>query len=241
MAKAPTVHSTKMIGMMIVRGHAQHLQQRPHQEQAEEQDADAWPASSSRPRRRRTAACLIISIGPGWTPWMIIAAISTADGAEPGIASASAGMMPPGIAGVVAGLGRHQALDRALAELLLLLAGALGRGIGRPGRHVLADAGQDADVRRRSRPSAGSVRQYWNTSRMRGSTESTLLIFTGLRSARLHRRQDLGEAERADQRRDQRDAAGQLVVAEGEAVVGVDAVLADLRDEQAERSPSASP
>ena len=28
---------------------------------------------------------------------MIIAAISTAEGAEPGIASASAGMMPPGI------------------------------------------------------------------------------------------------------------------------------------------------
>ena len=63
---------------------------------------------------------LTISIGPGCTPWMIIAAISTAAGAEPGMASASAGMMPPGMRRIVAGLGGHQALDRALAELLAL-------------------------------------------------------------------------------------------------------------------------
>ena len=41
--------------------------------------------------------CWIISIGPGWMPWMIIAAISTADGAEPGMPSARQGMMWPGI------------------------------------------------------------------------------------------------------------------------------------------------
>ena len=41
--------------------------------------------------------CSIISIGPGCTPWMIIAAISTADGAEPGMPSARHGMMWPGI------------------------------------------------------------------------------------------------------------------------------------------------
>ena len=34
--------------------------------------------------------------GPGWTPWMIMAAISTAAGAEPGTASASTGMIAPG-------------------------------------------------------------------------------------------------------------------------------------------------
>ncbi len=39
-----------------------------------------------------------ISIGPGWAPWMIIAAINTAAGAEPGIASASAGISAPGMA-----------------------------------------------------------------------------------------------------------------------------------------------
>src|SRR5260370_490004 len=41
--------------------------------------------------------CSIISIGPGWMPWMIMAAIKTADGAEPGMPSASAGMIWPGI------------------------------------------------------------------------------------------------------------------------------------------------
>ena len=55
------------------------------------------------------------------------------------------------------------------------------------------------------------------------------------------RGQHFGEAERADQRRDQRDAAGELVPAEREAVVGIEAFLADLRDEQAEQRPSASP
>ena len=41
---------------------------------------------------------LIISIGPGWAPWMIIAAISIAAGAEPGMPSASAGISAPGMA-----------------------------------------------------------------------------------------------------------------------------------------------
>ncbi len=35
-------------------------------------------------------------IGPGLMPWMIIAAISTAAGAEPGMASVSTGMTAPG-------------------------------------------------------------------------------------------------------------------------------------------------
>ncbi len=34
--------------------------------------------------------------GPGLTPWMIIAAISTAAGAEPGMASVSTGIIAPG-------------------------------------------------------------------------------------------------------------------------------------------------
>ena len=34
--------------------------------------------------------------GPGLTPWISIAAISTAAGAEPGTASVSTGMMAPG-------------------------------------------------------------------------------------------------------------------------------------------------
>ena len=39
-----------------------------------------------------------INIGPGCAPWMIIAAISTAAGAEPGMPRASAGISAPGMA-----------------------------------------------------------------------------------------------------------------------------------------------
>ena len=35
-------------------------------------------------------------IGPGLTPWISIAAISTAAGAEPGICNVSTGMIAPG-------------------------------------------------------------------------------------------------------------------------------------------------
>ena len=49
-------------------------------------------------------------------------------------------------AGVVAGLSRHQPLDRALAELFALLAGASRRRVRRPRRHVLADARQNSDI-----------------------------------------------------------------------------------------------
>ena len=35
-------------------------------------------------------------IGPGRTPWISIAAISTAAGADPGMASVSTGIMAPG-------------------------------------------------------------------------------------------------------------------------------------------------
>ena len=158
------MHSTKMIGMMIVRGtrstcSSGRTRNRPKNRMPR------WPAWSSPPRRRRTAACLIISIGPGCTPWMIIAAISTAAGAEPGMPSASAGMMPPGIAGVVAGLGRHQALDRALAELLLLLADALGGGVGRPGAPCPRRRRAGCRCTTPITPERRMVRQYWSTSR----------------------------------------------------------------------------
>lgn len=38
----------------------------------------------------------VMIIGPGLTPWISMAAISTAAGAEPGICSVSTGMMAPG-------------------------------------------------------------------------------------------------------------------------------------------------
>jgi hypothetical protein len=42
------------------------------------------------------SGAVIASIGPGFSPWIIMAAISTAAGAEPGTASVRTGMMAPG-------------------------------------------------------------------------------------------------------------------------------------------------
>ena len=49
-------------------------------------------------------------------------------------------------------------------------------------------------------------------------------------------RQHLGEAEGADQRRDQRDAAGEIGMPKVKRGIGVDALLPDHRDEQAEEA-----
>ena len=135
----------------------------------------------------------------------------------------------------VAGLGRHQAVDRALAELLLLLARRLRGGVRHPRARVLADAGHQAGEHADHAGAQHRRASTATTSRKRGSTES--FSSTSLRLDRVgERRQHLGEAERADQRRDQRDAARELVPAEGEAVVGVQPFLADLGDEEAERA-----
>ncbi len=170
---------------------------------------------------------------------MIIAAISTADGAEPGMPSASAGMMWPGIdamSPVSAAIRPSiEPLPNKCFSLLVALAAAYDihapESSPTPGRRPVSTP---------ITPERMTVRQYWNTSRKRGSTESltsTSFFSTGSASVGQH----LGEAERADQRRDQGDAARELVPAEGEAVVGVEALLADLGDEAGRARPSASP
>ena len=58
-------------------------------------------------------------------------------------------------------------------------------------------------------PERSTVRQYCTTSRKRGSTESRQLDDLALDRVG-QRGQHLGQAERADQRRDQRDAAGRV-------------------------------
>ncbi|MCY1547122.1 hypothetical protein D9M68_831580 [compost metagenome] len=117
-------------------------------------------------------------IGPGRTPWMIIAAISTAAGAEPGMASVSTGIMAPGT----------QALSPVSAAI-------------RPSTEPLPNfscswlarlAAAYDDQAATSSPTPGTmptpvpmrperrmVRQYWVTSRSLGMTVSNALIFTG--------------------------------------------------------------
>jgi hypothetical protein len=56
------------------------------------------------------------------------------------------------------------------------------------------------------------------------------------RRALAHHGQDFGEAEGADQHRDELESAGEIRIAEGEALVGIHAFLADTCDEQPEKS-----
>ena len=70
---------------------------------------------------------------------------------------------------------------------------------------------------------------------MRGMTES-ILLDDRLDGRAAHRLQHLGDAEGADERRQQPDAAGEIGEAEGEALVVVVGLLADRGDEQAEEA-----
>ena len=165
---------------------------------------------------------------------MIIAAISTALGAEPGMPSARQGMMWPGIdamSPVSAAIRPSiEPLPKRCFSLLTAFAAAYDiqapESSPTPGRRPVTTP---------ITPERMTVRQYWSTSRKRGSTESF-----DLDQLLLHRigqgGQHLGQAEGADQCRDQGDAAGELAPVEGEAVVGVEALLADLGDEEAERA-----
>src|SRR5438067_1891085 len=115
--------------------------------------------------------CWIISIGPGCTPWMIIAAISTAEGAEPGMPSARQGMMCPGIddmSPVSAAIRPSiEPLPNFSFSLLIALAAAYD---------IHAPASSPTPGRRPVvtpiTPERSTVRQYCATSLKRGSTES---------------------------------------------------------------------
>jgi hypothetical protein len=105
---------------------------------------------------------------------VIIAAISTAEGAEPGMPSASAGMIPPGI----------EALSPVSAAMRPSMEPLPNNSFSLLARRAAAYEDQAA----MSSPTPGRmpmytpmtperrmVRQYLTTSRRRGSTESTLL------------------------------------------------------------------
>ena len=165
---------------------------------------------------------------------MIIAAISTADGAEPGMPSASAGMMWPGIDAMspVSAAIRPSIEPLPNCSFSLLVAFAAAYDIQAPessptpGRRPVSTP---------ITPERSTVRQYCATSRKRGRTES--LSSTSLRSTGSASTVSTSAKPNAP------TSAGisamppdELVPAEGEAVVRVQALLADLRDEQAERA-----
>ncbi len=116
---------------------------------------------------------------------MIIAAISTAEGAEPGMPSARHGMMWPGIdamSPVSAAIRPSiEPLPKRCFSLLVALAAAYDiqapESSPTPGRRPVSTP---------ITPERMTVRQYWNTSRKRGSTESfTSTSFFSSGSARL--------------------------------------------------------
>ena len=136
--------------------------------------------------------------------------------------------------GHVAGLGGHQPVDRSLAELVALLADGFGRGIGHPGAGIFADArhqaGKNAD--HAGTQHGAPVLRDLAKARQHGVAHLDHLPFGRIGQRGQHFR----ETKCADQRRDQRDAAGELAPSESEPVMGVEPLLADLRHEQAERA-----
>ena len=178
-------------------------------------------------------------IGPGRTPWISIAAISTAAGAEPGMPSVSTGMIAPG----TQALSPVSAAIRPSIEPLPNFSGSL---LARLAAAYEDQAATSSPTPGRMpmnvpmKPERRIVRQYRATSTSFGMTESNGLILTG--SCLLaHRHQELGEAERADERRHEAEAAREIAVAEGEAIVGVDRLLAERGDEQMPRKPAIQP
>ena len=149
--------------------------------------------------------------------------------------SARAGMMWPGIDAMSPVSAAIRPSIEPLPNCSFSLLDGLRGGVRHPGAGSPRRRPGISPVSTPMTPERSTVGQYCTTSRKRGSTESFSSIELALDRIG-ERRQHLGEAERADQRRDQRDAAGELAPAEGEAVVGIEAFLADLRDEQAERA-----
>src|SRR6059058_4028046 len=115
--------------------------------------------------------CSIISMGPGCTPWMIMAAISTAEGAEPGMPSAREGMMWPGIddmSPVSAAISPSiEPLPNFSGSLLTALAAAYDI-------HAPASSPTPGNrpVTTPMTPERSTVHLYWMISLQRGSTES---------------------------------------------------------------------
>src|SRR5512135_658465 len=120
----------------------------------------------------------VMMSGPGRTPWMIIAAISTAAGAEPGIASVSTGITAPGthaLSPVSAAIRPSiEPLPNFSGSLLARLAAAYddhaATSSPTPGRMPM-----NVPIT----PERRIVFQYFATSTSFGTTESKGSIFTG--------------------------------------------------------------
>ena len=96
--------------------------------------------------------------------------------------------------------------------------------------------GMSADAARRSRPSAGRSASTARTSRKRGSTESFSSMIFALDRARRSVVSTSAKPNAPTSAGISEMPPASSVPAEGEAVVGIHAFLADLRDEEAERA-----
>ena len=68
-------------------------------------------------RPQNSAGCSVMTDGPGWMPWMIIAPIISAMTGFDGMPSVSIGMNEVWAPALLADFGRGHALDGAFAEL----------------------------------------------------------------------------------------------------------------------------
>src|SRR5664279_2186899 len=104
-------------------------------------------------------------------PWMIIAAMSTAEGAEPGMPSASAGMMWPGIDAMSPVSAAMSPSIEPLPNSSLCRLEALAAAYDIQAPESSPTPGM-RPVNTPITPDRNTVGQYWTTSRKRGSTES---------------------------------------------------------------------
>ena len=121
--------------------------------------------------------------------------------------------------GVVGGFGSHDAFDGAFAELLGMFRGALGFGVGHVRGGGSPEAGHGAD----DRADDGRTEQDRDAALDFLPREAAVfagkieLLFKGLADAGTGLMDDFGQAEQADDHRDEGDARHEVFVFEGEA------------------------
>src|SRR2546427_6571104 len=133
------------------------------------------------------------------------------------------------------GFGGEYALDAALSERILILGEALGEVVAHEGggdRSARRDA-EPASYRRGAQQSRPVTRQLLPDFQYHPRADAGGMA--AQRQPLLHRQQDLADAEQADDRDQEVDAAQELVRPEGHAQLARDSVHAGPGEQQAER------
>ena len=176
----------------------------------------------------------VITCGPGWMPWIIMAPIISAITALPGRPSVSIGMNEVCAPALLAASGSGDAFDRAVAEARGVARDLLLQHIGRERGQRRAAARQHAE--QRAEPGAAQrrrPRQLDLVARRHQLRDALRQQRAALAAAR-QIGDDLADAEHADRQHRELDAVGELGEVEGEALRRGLPVGADQAEQQPE-------